>query len=149
MQASLLEEIAPVPNPYPIRFAHRISGGAAPVPAVRELARDPWKSISATSEQADIQGKSARPAASGGACGPGWSTAPLPYGAERLRDAIFAHQPLEIKRRITNFIPGSCATMTPPYAWRQAWAATRTEPRADYFKAVIPKVPRRAATKRR
>lgn len=77
----------------------------------RELAWDPVADI----DYSDLQ----RAKAAGGArrAGPRkwWSLrawmehGATPYGAERLHDAIFQHQPFEVKQHITNFITGGIA----------------------------------------
>ena len=63
----------------------------------------------------------------------------LPYGAERLRDAIFVHQPLEIKQHIVNFINEELRHHEASVRVARALGDYHAEPRADYFKAVIPR----------
>ncbi|RYY91610.1 MAG: hypothetical protein EOO24_30940, partial [Comamonadaceae bacterium] len=104
MQASLLEEIAPVPNPYPIRFATQYPEVQRLCDQSRELAWDPSDIDFSDLRDADLPDEVRQ------AGGEWWSLrawmehGALPYGAERLRDAIFSHQPLEIKQHVTNFI---------------------------------------------
>jgi hypothetical protein len=139
MQASLLEEIAPVPNPYPIRKELQYPEVWRLCEQARELAWDPasidWDDL----RQADL---SPQVRAAGGEW---WSLrawmehGALPYGAERLRDAIFDHQPLEIKQHIVNFITEELRHHEASARIATALGGYQPEPRADYFKAVIPR----------
>ncbi|MDB5899754.1 MAG: hypothetical protein JWP41_3356, partial [Ramlibacter sp.] len=139
MQASLLEEINPVPNPYPIRFATEYPEVLRLCQQARELAWDPSGIDFSDLQDADIPDEVRL------AGGEWWSLrawmehGALPYGAERLRDAIFAHQPLEIKQHITNFIVEELRHHDASVRVAQALGGYQTEPHADYFRAVIPR----------
>ena len=66
-----------------------------------------------------------------------------PYGAERLREAIFTHQPFEVKQHVANFIQEELRHHEASFRIADAIggdvAAYEPTPRADYFKMIIPK----------
>jgi hypothetical protein len=139
MQASLLEEIAPVPNPYPIRNDLQYPEVWRLCEQARELAWDP-----ASIDFNDLLDADLAPEVRA-AGGEWWSLrawmehGALPYGAERLRDAIFDHQPFEIKQHIVNFIAEELRHHEASARIAAALGDYQPEPRADYFKAVIPR----------
>ena len=139
MQASMLEEIVPVPNPYPIRFVTEYPEVERLCQQSHELAWHPADIDFSDIAEADL------PQEVRLAGGEWWSLrawmehGALPYGAERLRDAIFDHQPLEIKQHITNFIVEELRHHEASVRIAQALGGYHTEPRADYFKLVIPR----------
>jgi hypothetical protein len=139
MQASLLEEIAPVPNPYPIRSDLEYPEVWRLCEQARELAWDPAAIDFSDLSQADIPPEVRQ------AGGEWWSLrawmehGALPYGAERLRDSIFDHQPFEIKQHIVNFIAEELRHHEASVRVAKALGGYQAEPRADYFKAVIPR----------
>jgi ribonucleotide reductase beta subunit family protein with ferritin-like domain len=139
MQASLLEEIAPVPNPYPIRNDLQYPEVWRLCEQARELAWDPASIAFTDLKDADL---SSEVRAAGGEW---WSLrawmehGALPYGAERLREAIFDHQPFEIKQHIVNFIAEELRHHEASARIATALGGYESEPRADYFKAVIPR----------
>jgi ribonucleotide reductase beta subunit family protein with ferritin-like domain len=139
MQASLLEEIAPVPNPYPIRNDLQYPEVWRLCEQARELAWDPASIAFTDLKDADL---SPEVRAAGGEW---WSLrawmehGALPYGAERLREAIFDHQPFEIKQHIVNFIAEELRHHEASARIATALGGYESEPRADYFKAVIPR----------
>jgi hypothetical protein len=139
MQASLLEEIAPVPNPYPIRNDLQYPEVWRLCEQARELAWDPASIDFRDLNEADL---APEVRAAGGEW---WSLrawmehGALPYGAERLRDSIFDHQPFEIKQHIVNFIAEELRHHEASARIATALGGYQSEPRADYFKAVIPR----------
>jgi hypothetical protein len=139
MQASLLEEIAPVPNPYPIRNDLQYPEVWRLCEQARELAWDP-----ASIDFNDLLDADLAPEVRA-AGGEWWSLrawmehGALPYGAERLREAIFDHQPFEIKQHIVNFIAEELRHHEASARIATALGGYQPEPRADYFKAVIPR----------
>jgi hypothetical protein len=139
MQASMLEEIVQVPNPYPIRFATEYPEVQRLCQQARELAWDPADVDFSDLQDADLPQEVRQ------AGGEWWSLrawmehGALPYGAERLRDAIFDHQPLEIKQHIVNFILEELRHHDASVRVAQALGGYQTEPRADYFRQVIPR----------
>jgi hypothetical protein len=62
-----------------------------------------------------------------------------PYGAERLREAIYTHQPFEVKQHITNFIQEELRHHEASFRIADALGGYQPEPRADYFLKIIPK----------
>mgnify|MGYP001788886871 CR=1 FL=1 len=106
MQPSLLEEVASVPNPYPIRAEIEHPEVWRLCEQARELAWDPRAIDFADLRAAEL------PAEVRAAGAEWWSLrawmehGAVPYGSERLRDAVFGHQPFEIKQHVVNFIAG-------------------------------------------
>lgn len=139
MQASLLEEIAPVPNPYPIRFATEYPEVLRLCEQARELAWDPSAIDFGELERADLPPEVKQAGAEWWSLRSWMEHGAVPYGAERLREAIFAHQPLEIKQHITNFINEELRHHEASVRIAHALGGYQPEPRADYFKAVIPR----------
>lgn len=139
MQASLLEEIAPIPNPYPIRFATEYPEVLRLCEQARELAWDPSAIDFGELERADLPLDVKQAGAEWWSLRSWMEHGAVPYGAERLREAIFAHQPLEIKQHITNFINEELRHHEASVRIAHALGGYQPEPRADYFRAVIPR----------
>ena len=139
MHASMLEEIVQVPNPYPIRFDTEYPEVQRLCDQSRELAWDPGQIDFSDLQQAQL------PAEVRAAGGEWWSLrswmehGAIPYGAERLRESIYTHQPLEVKQHIVNFIAEELRHHEASVRIARALGGYHPEPRADYFKAVIPK----------
>lgn len=139
MQPSLLEELTPVPNPYPIKSEIELPEVWRLCEQSRELAWDPAAIDYSDLREADI------PAEVRAAGAEWWSLrawmehGAIPYGSERLREAIFDHQPFEIKQHIVNFIAEELRHHEASFRVAQGLAGYQDEPRADYFKAVIPR----------
>ncbi|MGE0798948.1 MAG: hypothetical protein AB7G13_32280 [Lautropia sp.] len=140
MQASLLEEIVTVPNPYPVVATIEYPDVWRLCTQARELAWDPVADIDYSDlREADLPPEVRR------AGGEWWSLrawmehGATPYGAERLRDAIFQHQPFEIKQHITNFIAEELRHHEASFRIAAALGEYQPTPRSDYFKAIIPK----------
>ena len=105
MEASMLEEVVQNPNPYPVVVKLEYPDVWKLCEQARELAWDPARDI----DYADIRNADLPPEVrSAGAewwSLRGWMEhGAIAYGAERLREAIFSHQPFEVKQHITNFI---------------------------------------------
>jgi hypothetical protein len=62
-----------------------------------------------------------------------------PYGAERLRDAIFSHEPFEVKQHIVNFIAEELRHHEASFRVAQALGGYQASPRSDYFQSIIPR----------
>jgi hypothetical protein len=139
MQPSLLEELTPVPNPYPIRSEIEYPEVWRLCEQSRELAWDPRSIDFSDVRDADL------PAEVRAAGAEWWSLrawmehGAVPYGSERLRDAVFGHQPFEIKQHIVNFIAEELRHHEASARIATALGGYQPEPRADYFKAVIPR----------
>ena len=139
MQPSLLEELTPVPNPYPIRSDIEYPEVWHLCEQARELAWDPRSIDFSDLAEADIP-REVREAG-----GEWWSLrawmehGAVPYGAERLRDAVFGHQPFEIKQQIVNFIAEELRHHETSFLVAKNLSNYQNEPRTDYFKSVIPR----------
>jgi len=62
-----------------------------------------------------------------------------PYGTERLREAIFSHEPFEVKQHITNFIAEELRHHEASFRIAESLHGYQATPRADYFKDIIPR----------
>ena len=126
MQPSLLEELTPVPNPYPIRSEIEYPEVWRLCEQARELAWDPATIDFSDLRDADLPGRGARgrrgmvePARVDGAWrGPLWRRA-----AAR---GDLRHQPFEIKQHIINFIAEELRHHEASFLSRAGWPATRT-----------------------
>ena len=103
MQPSLLEELTPVPNPYPIDAQEAYPDVWRLCEQARELAWDPAKIDFSDVERADIPREVRAAGAEWWSLRAWMEHGATPYGAERLRDAIFGHEPFEVKQHIANF----------------------------------------------
>lgn len=63
----------------------------------------------------------------------------VPYGAERLRQAIFEQRPFEIKQQITNFIREELRHFEASYLIAERLGGFIPAPKDAYFEAIIPK----------
>ena len=140
MQASMLEELVPVPNPYPVVSEVGYPEVWRLCQQARELAWDAARDIDYSDlRDADL------PAEVRAAGAEWWSLrawmehGATPYGAERLRDAIFQHQPFEIKQHITNFIMEEFRHHEASFRIAEALGGYQPTPRADYFQQIIPR----------
>ena len=131
--------------PIPIRSSRRCStrrsGSCASRRAISPGTRR--RSISATCATADIPEEVRRAGAEWWSLRAWMEHGATPYGAERLRDAIYSHQPFEVKQHITNFIAEELRHHEASFRIAQAIGAGVTTyeptPRADYFQSIIPK----------
>jgi hypothetical protein len=140
MQPSLLEEVAAVPNPYPVVSTVEYPEVWRLCTQARELAWDPVTAI----DYSDLVNADLSPEVR--AAGAEWWSlrawmehGATPYGAERLRDAIYQHQPFEIKQHITNFISEELRHHEVSFRIADGLGGYQPTPRADYFKDIIPK----------
>ncbi len=140
MQPSVLEELVPVPNPYPVVSRVEYPEVWRLCEQARELAWDPAADI----DYGDLREADLPPEVR--AAGAEWWSlrawmehGATPYGAERLREAIFQHQPFEIKQHITNFIAEEFRHHEASFRIADALGGYEPTPRADYFKQIIPR----------
>lgn len=140
MQPSMLEELVPVPNPYPVVSRMEYPEVWRLCEQARELAWDPAADI----DYGDLRDADLAPEVR--AAGAEWWSlrawmehGATPYGAERLREAIFLHQPFEIKQHITNFIAEELRHHEASFRIADALGGYEPTPRADYFKQIIPR----------
>lgn len=140
MQPSLLEEIAQVPNPYPVVSALEYPEVWRLCLQSRELAWDPVGDVDYSDlEQADLPPEVRKAGAEWWSLRAWMEHGATPYGAERLREAIFSHQPFEIKQHITNFILEEFRHHEASFRIADALGGYEPMPRADYFKDIIPR----------
>ncbi|MDQ6618857.1 MAG: hypothetical protein M3Z31_04050 [Pseudomonadota bacterium] len=139
MQPSLLEELNPVPNPYPVVATRRYGDIWELCVKARELAWDPAAIDFSDVINAELP-DDVRSAGSEWWSLRAWMEhGATPYGAERLRDAIFGHQPFEVKQHIVNFIAEEMRHHEASFRIAQALQQYQESPRSDYFQAVIPR----------
>ena len=139
MQPSLLEEITSVPNPYPIRSEVEYPEVWRLCEQARELAWNPLDLDFTDVREADLPREVREAGAEWWSLRAWMEHGAVPYGAERLRDAVFGHQPFEIKQHVVNFIAEELRHHEASVMVAKALAGYQDEPRADYFKAVIPR----------
>lgn len=140
MQPSLLEEIAQVPNPYPVVSKVEYPEVWRLCIQARELAWDPVSDVDYSDlEAADLAPEVRRAGAEWWSLRAWMEHGATPYGAERLREAIFDHQPFEVKQHITNFIAEELRHHEASFRIAEALDDYEPTPRADYFKDIIPR----------
>lgn len=143
MQPSMLEEIVQVPNPYPIVAEMAYPEVWQLCQQARDLAWDPAQIDYGDVRSADIPAEVRRAGAEWWSLRAWMEHGATPYGAERLRDAIYSHQPFEVKQHITNFIAEELRHHEASFRIAQAIgggvSTYEPTPRADYFQAVIPR----------
>ena len=104
MQPSMLEEIAQVPNPYPIVSQMQLPEVWQLCQQARDLAWDPTKIDYSDLRDADLPDEVRRAGAEWWSLRAWMEHGATPYGAERYREAVASHQPFEVKQHIVNFI---------------------------------------------
>ncbi|MDJ0951208.1 MAG: hypothetical protein QNJ94_20040 [Alphaproteobacteria bacterium] len=142
MEASMLEETVQNPNPYPVVGKLHYEDIWQLCLQARELAWDPARDIdwdALKRETADL------PAEARAAGAEWWSLrawmehGATPYGAERLRQAIFEHLPFEVKQHVSNFIAEELRHHEASFRIADALGGYQPSPRSDYFQMVIPR----------
>lgn len=139
MQPSLLEELNPVPNPYPIVAEMAYPEIWELCVKARDLAWDPAKIDFGDVVEADLPADVREAGAEWWSLRAWMEHGATPYGAERLRDAIFTHQPFEVKQHIVNFITEELRHHEASFRIAAALEKYQPTPRSDYFQAVIPR----------
>jgi hypothetical protein len=140
MQASMLEEIVTVPNPYPVVSEVQYPEVWRLCEQSRTLAWDPIVDIDYSDlANADLPPEVRTAGAEWWSLRAWMEHGATPYGAERLREAIFLHEPFEIKQHITNFIAEEFRHHEASFRIANALGKYEPTPRADYFKQVIPR----------
>jgi len=139
MQPSLLEEIVQVPNPYPVVSKIEYPEVWRLCTQARELAWDPISIDFGDLRGADLSPEVRQAGAEWWSLRAWMEHGATPYGAERLREAIFGHQPFEIKQHITNFISEELRHHEASFRIAEALDDYQPTPRADYFKDIIPR----------
>lgn len=139
MQPSVLEELTPVPNPYPVVAERAYPEVWDLCLMARDLAWDPVKIDFGDVHDANLPAEVRQAGAEWWSLRAWMEHGATPYGAERLRDAIFGHQPFEIKQHIVNFIAEELRHHEASFLIAQALERYQASPRSDYFQAIIPK----------
>lgn len=140
MEASMLEEIVQIPNPYPVVAGPVYPDIWALCEQARELAWDPARAIDWDSlKRAELPPEARAAGAEWWSLRAWMEHGAVPYGAERLRDAVFQHMPFEIKQHIANFTLEELRHHEASFRVADALGGYQPEPRSDYFKGVIPK----------
>jgi hypothetical protein len=139
MQPSLLEEIVSVPNPYPVVSKTEYPEVWRLCTQARELAWDPMAIDFSDIRNAGLSPEVRQAGAEWWSLRAWMEHGATPYGAERLREAIFNHQPFEIKQHITNFIAEELRHHEASFRIAEALDDYQPTPRADYFKDIIPR----------
>jgi ribonucleotide reductase beta subunit family protein with ferritin-like domain len=143
MQPSMLEEIVQVPNPYPIVATEQYPDVWRLCEQARDLAWDPAKIDFSDVTGADIPDEVRRAGAEWWSLRAWMEHGATPYGAERLRDAIFGHEPFEVKQHVANFIMEELRHHEASFRIARAIGGRVADyeptPRASYFQAIIPK----------
>lgn len=140
MEASMLEEVVQNPNPYPIRADLQYPEIWQLCEQARTLAWDPYRDIDWQSlRDADIPPEVRAAGAEWWSLRAWMEHGAVPYGCERLRDAVFQHQPFEVKQHVANFIAEELRHHEASFRVADALGGYQPEPRADYFRMVIPK----------
>jgi len=139
MQASLLEEIVTVPNPYPVVASTEYPEVWRLCTQARELAWDPLRIDYSDLQRADLPAEVRRAGAEWWSLRAWMEHGATPYGAERLREAIFGHQPFEVKQHIANFIAEEFRHHEASFRIAEHLGGYEPTPRADYFRDIIPR----------
>lgn len=133
-------EIIDNPNPYPVVAEMAFPEIWALCEQARALAWDPaadidWESLRA----ADIAPEARAAGAEWWSLRAWMEHGAVPYGCVRLRDAVFAHLPFEIKQHIANFVMEELRHHEASFRIAQALGGYQPAPRAKYFQRIIPK----------
>jgi len=139
MQASMLEEIVTVPNPYPVVASTEYPEVWRLCVQSRALTWDADAIDYSDLASADLPQEVRKAGAEWWSLRAWMEHGATPYGAERLREAIFAHQPFEVKQHITNFIVEEFRHHEASFRIAEALGGYEPSPSADYFRDTIPK----------
>ena len=139
MEASMLEEIVQNPNPYPIVATTAYDDIWKLCEQARDLAWDPAKLDFSDLKRADLPDEVRKAGAEWWSLRAWMEHGATPYGAERLRDAIFGHQPFEVKQHVVNFIAEELRHHEASFRIANALDAYQPSPQSDYFMKIIPK----------
>jgi hypothetical protein len=138
----MLEETVQNPNPYPVVAKLEYDDIWQLCVQARELAWDANADIDWAALKRDMDELPADVRAAGAEW---WSLrawmehGATPYGAERLRQAIFEHLPFEVKQHVANFIMEELRHHEASFRIADAMGGYQPLPRSDYFQLIIPK----------
>ncbi|MDH3234699.1 MAG: diiron oxygenase [Alphaproteobacteria bacterium] len=142
MEASMLEETVQNPNPYPVVAELHYDDIWQLCVQARELAWDAASDIDWTALAEETAGLPENVRQAGAEW---WSLrawmehGATPYGAERLRQAIFEHLPFEVKQHVANFTMEELRHHEASFRIADALGGYQPTPRSDYFQMIIPK----------
>jgi hypothetical protein len=142
MEASMLEETIQNPNPYPVNGQGEYDDIWQLCLQARDLAWDAANEIDWAElkrETADLPENVREAGAEWWSLRAWMEHGATPYGAERLRQAIFENLPFEIKQHVANFIMEELRHHEASFRIADALGGYQPSPRSDYFKLVIPK----------
>ena len=139
VEASMLEEVVQNPNPYPIVGALAYDDIWKLCEQARDLAWDPAKIDFSDLKKADLPDEVRRAGAEWWSLRAWMEHGATPYGAERFRDAVFGHQPFEVKQHIANFIQEELRHHEASFRIANALHLYQPMPQSDYFLKIIPK----------
>jgi hypothetical protein len=142
MDASMLEETVQNPNPYPILSKLEYPDIWALCVQARDLAWEADRDIDwelMKEECADLPEEVKEAGAEWWSLRAWMEHGATPYGAARYRDAVFEHQPFEIKQHVVNFILEELRHHEASWRIADVLGGYQPLPRSDYFKMVIPK----------
>jgi len=142
MEASMLEETVQNPNPYPVVGALHYDDIWQLCLQARELAWDAAQDIDwveLARETADLPPEVREAGADWWSLRAWMEHGATPYGAERLRQAIYEHLPFEVKQHVANFIMEELRHHEASFRIADALGGYQPTPRSDYFQLIIPK----------
>jgi len=142
MEASMLEETVQNPNPYPVVAKLEYDDIWQLCLQARDLSWDAaqdidWEELKR--ETADLPSEVRAAGAEWWSLRAWMEHGATPYGAERLRQAIYEHMPFEIKQHVTNFILEELRHHEASFRIADALGEYQPTPRSDYFQMIIPK----------
>ncbi|MEO3428755.1 hypothetical protein AAFN88_07865 [Pelagibius sp. CAU 1746] len=142
MDASMLEETIQNPNPYPVVADLQYDDIWQLCVQARELAWDAdgdidWAGL--TKDMAELPEDVRSAGAEWWSLRAWMEHGATPYGAERLRQAIFEHMPFEVKQHVVNFIVEEMRHHEASFRIAEALGGYQPSPRSDYFQLIIPK----------
>ena len=130
-------------DPGPQSLSHRLDPGLPDIwglcEQARALAWDPARIDYSDTERADLPAEVREAGAEWWSLRAWMEHGAIPYGAERLLDAIFSHQPFEVKQHVVNFIAEELRHHEASFRVAGAIGGYQPSPRSDYFRSVIPR----------
>ncbi len=138
MKPSLLEELTPVPNPYPINADFELLDVWGLCIKARDLAWNPLDIDYTDIAKADLPPEVREAGAEWWSLRAWMEHGAIPYGIERLRDAIYAHLPFEVKQHVVCFIDEELRHHESSFRVAMALGGYQPSPRSEYFKSIIP-----------
>ncbi|BCO28937.1 hypothetical protein MIZ03_3847 [Rhodoferax lithotrophicus] len=127
------------PNPYPINIGVTYPEVWHLCQSAVELAWSPTRDIDFSDlEKADLPPEVRTAGAEWWSLRAWMEHVAIAYGAERLKEAVASHQPLEVKQQITNFINEELRHHEGSFRIAEALDKFHTSPRVSYMQEIIP-----------